>query len=205
MTVFKYLHHYLGYTVLAWSLVVSGCSLSGEPVPEDHYYRLPAVQVPQRQSHMVDEIVLQPVQVSGLYHERAMLYVEQGSPLEIHRYHYHYWAESPAFLLTRYIGNWLKGSGVAQTVRVGRAGDHPTVEIIPTLTRFERIITDDGPENRIEVAFQVQGAAITNGSETYRVQLPAVSTSMQDSAAAFGQALDRLMAQFVEDLVQKIR
>ncbi|MCW8955582.1 MAG: hypothetical protein OQL09_01765, partial [Gammaproteobacteria bacterium] len=102
---------YLLILLLVMSL--AGCGITGKPVPQDHFYRLPEVKIDAEGSSVIDSLQLVSVTANGLYNERNLLYVDASRPLEVNRYHYHYWLESPLTLIGKFISEAIKISHVS--------------------------------------------------------------------------------------------
>ena len=192
---------------LCLSLVIflTGCGLPSSQVPTDHYYRLPQAQVAKKAEARFERILIRPVQVQGLYHERTILYVEQQSPLEIKRYNYHYWVETPARLVQKHIKRYLKKSAIATTVTTTTSHQQASVEITPIIVGFERVVDGDQFNNLVSLQFEVRYADTEKElwSKTYKALVESTSSSMHTTAAGFGQALDQIMAQLLSELAGK--
>jgi ABC-type uncharacterized transport system auxiliary subunit len=184
--------------------VLSGCGLGGANVPQTHFYRLPTVTLPA-QPQQFSHLVIRPVQASGVYHERAMLYVEQSQPLQLQRYHYHLWAEKPAELISRVLYQGLHSSGIASDISQGLLQPEQAVYIDTRIEQFERLIQADGVKVLVALQFTVRGADNRDHDQlkTYRAEVSPRSQRMHDSAAAYGVALQQIMQQLVADLLIK--
>lgn len=191
--------------MLTLMLMLSGCSFPTSQVPADHFYRLPPVPAVTPVKQTFAQILVRPVQVEGLFHERAMLYVEQDAPLEIHRYRYHYWVEPPAVMVGRYITQWLQKSAVAGEVSGSPVYQRAELEISALITGFERLVTATGYENQLAVVFTVSYADSNRPawSKQYQVSVPSASAAMHDTAAGFGQGLEQILEMLLADLLQK--
>jgi ABC-type uncharacterized transport system auxiliary subunit len=188
--------------VLLMASIVSACSLPGaQPIPEDHFYRLPAASVSRPVAQRFERLLIRPVQVAGLYHERAVLYVEQAQPLEIHRYRYHFWVQPPARLVAGYMHDWLTLSAVAGMV-TDQSDARPALEISPVISGFERLLADDGVQVRVTMSFKLAYPGGRQRTLKYQEKRTAAGNGMYDSAVAFGVALDALMQRLLADLVE---
>lgn len=179
-------------------LSIQACSFSGSPPPEEHFYRLPdavADKIPQH----YDRIYFRNVMAEGIYNERAILYVQDDSPLEVRRYHYHYWLNTPAKLIHEQLKNYLLTSGISRQLVDRHMGDHQ-LELDVRLKNFERLT---GSANRVLVSLEVimrwPGQNKPAMTKTYRQELP-VGSSMHDTASGFGQVLSSLFARILADL-----
>lgn len=201
---------YRPFGILLLPGLLSGCGLGGANVPETHFYRLPTITLPA-QAKQFSQLVIRPVQASGLYHERAMLYAEQSQPLQLRRYHYHLWAEKPAELVGRALYQGLHSSGIAAQVSQGLLQPEQAVVIDTRIEQFERLILEDGKAGRVQVALQFTLRGQDNGAandkqdlvKTYSAEVSLPGLRMHDSAAAFGEALQQVLQQLVADLLIK--
>lgn len=187
------------------TMVLSSCSFSGAKIPSDHYYRLPEVDTKKQTTKIFETILVNAVKVEGLYHERSILYVEQKAPLEVKRYHYHYWVETPAKLIRKYVQNHLLQSGLVDNVLVSASRHVKYLETDITIHRFERNLNQGGVQ--ILVSLQMSANNTQDQAELlnklYSAKVNAHSDSMHATAEAFGQALNQIMLEFTADLIQK--
>lgn len=199
-------------SVLSLLGLLSACGLGGANVPETHFYRLPTINVPA-QPQQFKHLVIHPLQASGLYHERAMLYTEQARPLQLQRYHYHLWAEKPAELIGKALYQGLRSSGIAAELSRGQLQPEQAVVIDSRIEQFERLILADsgadGVKVQVALQFSVRGAAQGDSGrddqwvKTYSAEVAVPSQRMHDTAEAYGEALQQIMQQLVADLVVK--
>ncbi len=183
------------------SQLLIACSLGGGEVPADHYYRLPEIPVVENQSKLFSSILVNPVQVDGLYHERAILYIEKSTPLEVKRYHYHYWVEPPAKLIQKYLVLYLDRNAIAQQIITNELPDRADIEITPQVLNFERII--DGSDVRLLVAIKIDAHFLKNKkmlSKKYQSNIKLDDNSMHATVNGFGLALAEVFSLFVSDL-----
>lgn len=191
-------------TVLVIHLLTA-CGIGGGSIPGDHFYRVPAVSLPAQSTPALDEVLVKPVKVSGLLHDRAILYVELDKPLELQRYHYNFWAESPANLVQNALYQGFTSAAVATQVIRERGSSRPELVLSSHLRHFERHI--DGSDVSAEVELDVTLSSATrpelNWSKTYRSSQAVNSLNMHDSANAFGTALESVASQLLDDILVK--
>jgi len=196
------MRHYLFVLLILTQL--ASCSLGGGSVPQDHYYRLPEIKLSAQQT-VFDRLVMKKIKASGLYHDRAILYVERDRPLELKRYHYNFWAETPAELLHTALTQGLESSSIATSVSQEVMQNTADYIIDARILHFERII--QGTDVEINVALDIRvrstGSAGVEWSKTYQAKQQLNTTGMHASAEAFGAAVQLITAQFVADLVVK--
>ena len=190
------------FILLFVSQLLTACSLGGGEIPADHYYRLPEIPAVEKQSNLFNSILIKHVQVDGLYHERTILYIEKNTPLEVKRYHYHYWVEPPAKLIQKYMASYLTHASIAEQITTDALFDRADVEITPQVLNFERII--DGGDIRILVTMQIDVRFSKNKkmlSKKYQSDIKLADNSMHATAKGFGQALEGILASVVQDLI----
>ena len=189
------------FLTMAFVMALAGCSISGKPVPQDHFYRLPQASSEILSSSTLDSLQLVSVSADGLYNERNLLYVDASRPLEIGRYHYHYWVESPSSLIGKYISEAIKASHVsAQFTGPGEKAT-ASARLSIQIVRFERVIDESGVS--VQVALLVTMNYTTNSErwqKLYQIDQPVESSDMQDTARAFGEALNSISRMLIKDL-----
>ena len=189
------------FILLFISQLLTACSLAGGEVPVDHYYRLPEIPAIEKQSISFYSILINRVKVDGLYHERSMLYIEKNTPLEVKRYHYHYWVEPPAKLIQKYMASYLIHTSIAEQITTNALIGRADVEITPQVLNFERII--DGGDVRILVTLKIDARFLNNSkmfSKKYKADIKLADNSMHATANGFGQALEGILVSIVQDL-----
>ena len=179
--------------------ILQACSFSGSPPPEEHFYRLPDLAGNKIQQRF-DTIYLRNIMAEGIYNERAILYVKDDSPLEVRRYHYHHWLNTPGKLIHEQFKGYLATTGLARQV-VSQRMVGQNLEITMHMRNFERLM---GASSRVLVELDVEVYVPQKSksvlSKTYRLESSAGS-SMHDTAAAFGQVLSSLFGQISLDLI----
>ncbi len=187
---------------LICTVFMTGCSLGGGSMPADHFYRLPEIVHQPADQPRYKHIVIKPVRTSGLLHDRAMLYVDEQRPLELQRYHYHFWAEAPAYLVQNALIQALSSNSIAGII--GREVDQrrPDLVIEVQLIRFEQLIRKTASEARVELRVSMYQPSKPENSKTrsYLVNQPAQGDDFHAIAAAFGQAMQAITQQLIDDL-----
>ena len=181
-------------------MMLQACSISPANIPSDHFYRLASAEVKAEPEKIFDRIQLKPVHVEGLYHERAMLFVEQDRPLEIQRYHYHFWAEPPAQLVHKHVTqHLLSAANTVTEIATEQAVDRV---ITPEILRFERITGGSEIQLQLTVQFTVHYPAQPQQDwiKVYSLQQPVSSSDMHDTVQAFSVALDQMATNFLVDI-----
>jgi len=186
-------------------MLTVSCSFSGGQIPADHYYRLPEAVVEKLDTPKFEHLLLNPVKVEGLYHERSILYVEQVRPLEVKRYHYPYWVETPARMVGKYAHTYLSQSGITCDLLLNASSYPADIETNITIKNFERIVNQQGAQILISLQITVKNNENSKSgfSKNYVMNVEAESKSMYASVEAFGRALNQIMASFLSDLKNK--
>ena len=182
-------------------LNLSACSLGGGAVTQDHFYRLPEVVLVNRGA-IYSNIVIKPVKATGLYHERAILFIESDKPLELQRYHYSFWSTAPAELVHNALYQGLHTSGISTQTSRDLSEIRPDYIIDSRVIHFERFI--ESHKITVEVDIEVSARNATTGAvwiKRYHASKIVPTDDMHASAEAFGEALKGITQQLVDDLL----
>ena len=179
-----------------------GCSLGGGPAPKDHFYRLAEVSL-ESQAVFYKSIVIQPVKSSGLYHERAILFIESDKPLELQRYHYSFWTTTPAELVHNALYQGLSSSSISDQVNREITENRPDFIVDTRIIHFERIINGQNLNIEIELEVTVRCGNLTGDTWTkrYKVNEALQNTSMHSTAEAFGAGMKLISKELVSDIM----
>ena len=179
--------------------LIAGCSAPA--VPDQSYFRLPAVNVeaavPPRRSL---PIVVEPYRANGVYNDQAILYATspEGS---IKAYHYQLWDEAPSTLLQRRLIAELRARGAAELVTNRLPAALPALRIGGQVEQFERVRGARGWFVRVRLELHVerdvQSAPLL--LKTYAAEVAAESDTIQSSVRAFARAIDQCHAAFWSD------
>ncbi len=180
------------------------CSLGSGSAPQDHFYRLPEV-ILGPQPVLYKNIVIKLVKSTGLYHERAILFIERDKPLELQRYHYSFWATTPAELVHRALYQGMQSSGLAAQVSRDVSENRPDLIIDTRIIHFERIIDAQsvGIDVALEVSVRTGHASDYFWTKRYHFNEKVSTKGMHATAELFGTALERISSELVEDLQNK--
>ena len=184
---------------------LSACGITGKPIPQDHFYRLPQANIDAAKSSSLESLQLVAVTADGLYNERNLLYVDASRPLEISRYHYHYWLESPLTLIAKFMSEALQSSRVA--AQFSGPGDKPGAQarMLIQIVHFERIIEANSISVKVSLKVSVdnQGNKSDSWQKLYNHDQVVASNDMHDTARAFGEALNTIAQMLINDLSGK--
>jgi len=185
--------------------LLTACGLGGEPAPADHFYRIPEIVISPQDKSLIDTLVVKPVKASGLYHERAMLYIEKSRPLEIQRNHYHFWYKPPADLVLDALYQGLSSSKVAQQVSRVQMNQRPSYIVDSQIMKFERVLEGNevSVQVRLEVTFIRPDNPSAQSTKYYQSNQLLQTNDKHTSAEAYGAALQDIVKQIVNDILLK--
>jgi ABC-type uncharacterized transport system auxiliary subunit len=184
--------------------LLGGCQ-SAPPAPADRYYRLADVPA---QSVVVEQWTSGPIEIrelraDGPYLERAILFTHEGQTTHLESYNYDHWIYPPAYLIQQHMVRRFRESRLAPTVSEADRGPKPAYVISGRIVRFEQTL---GPgtaladvELELEITSSGQDAPLLR--KTYRATEPATDQSMDAFVQSMGRALERIYAQFQNDLM----
>jgi ABC-type uncharacterized transport system auxiliary subunit len=181
-------------------ILLAGCAAPA-PIPEDHFYRLPAIDnAPETVALTANPIFVDVLRAEGLYRERPILSQAGDRGLELRQARYHYWHEPPAMLLRDYLIEYLRAAGAGTLVTADRS--------IPSAARVSgriKALERRGEGDAISVVVVLELRLDTEGEPTpilireYRRERPVAGTQMRASVQAFGDALNDVYREFLRD------
>jgi uncharacterized lipoprotein YmbA len=218
MASFRFRNLFFSFVMMA--VLLSGC-MSPVKVPEDRFYRLPPISEIARTGTHIDGVVgVGRIMVGDLYRERSMLYIDEARPLELRRYHYRYWTETPGELVQQYLMNYLQSVNAADSVvrytgtfagmnvtGMKRAPATVAGVIDGRLVRFERRINHTQVKIQVSLALQYRDSRKPDHpvfERQYSREVVAANNSMQASVVSFGDALQQIFADFLRDITRDI-
>ncbi|MBI3188068.1 MAG: hypothetical protein HYZ31_09440 [Gammaproteobacteria bacterium] len=165
------------------ALMLTACGFSAGNIPADHFYRLPAAKpvvtaVP---------VTIQSVRADGIYNERALLFVESARPLELKRYDYHFWSQTPAKLTQSYLSTCLVYAGAEHMTDITLQ----TRQWTPVIESFERVL--ESGKAQVLVKLRIN-------QRLYEANVMATSMEMHDTIEAYGQAMQTICEAMARDL-----
>lgn len=180
--------------------VIALAACSAPEVPDESYFRLPAVAIGAgavRGEPGSLPIVVDPLRAHGVYNDQSILYAldDEGS---IKAYHYQLWDEAPGVLLQRRLIESLRARRAAEMITDRLPATLAALRIGGTIERFERVKTAAGWIARVRLEIRVEednlSAPLLLGQ--YGADVPAENATIQASVRAFGQAVDQSYAAF---------
>jgi ABC-type uncharacterized transport system auxiliary subunit len=186
-------------TLLMAGLLVSACSVQ-PPVPEDHFYRLPAASLKAVLAPLANELAVKRFVTDGLHSERAMLYSEPDQPLSLKQYHYHYWNDAPPSMIQEHIIYSFRHAGVSKQVVNYDPARRSEYTLKGKIRRFEQI--NRGSSSSIVIDIELR---LDNKSgdpvliKDYSKELSTSSSAPHALVTAFAEALSAIYAEFIAD------
>jgi len=192
--------------MLIGTALISGCA-GRTNVPDDHFYQLPEI-LPTNSfnDYPVNGTVgVAPLHSDGLHGERAILYIDSKLPLELHRYHYHHWTESPPRLIRESLLKYLRESRLAPSVIRYEPGGQVDGVISGKLIHFERITGPDGIKVEVALELEYNNQKLHQSwHEEYNITLPVKNSSLHNTIEVFGAALQKIFDVFTSDLASNL-
>lgn len=184
---------------------LAACASQG-PVPEDRYYQLSPVA--QEKGRLTSAATLLPgrlgvgrLKTDGLRDERTLLYVQQGQPLQIRRYHYHHWVDAPTRMIQQHMLAYLRAAGAATEVVQYQPGIRVDYEVRGRLVRFERLLSDGHGKVLVELELELRhGARSGTAPLLYRAEIEPEDDTLYAAAVAYSAALQEIYAHFLADM-----
>lgn len=178
-----------------------------QPVPSDHFYRLPDPQSSSvLDTPLVNGMVLvKQFQTDGLHIERAILYTNDEQSIELKQYRYHFWQDSPSRLVRDHLVAYLRDANMAPIV-VTDNGSAAEVVVSGKIKQFEQRIWNNDAEAVVALEFRVDRATEVQPIllKDYRTQVAVDGDSMRATVTAFDKALLELFEAFLADAEREL-
>lgn len=183
-------------------LLLVGCFNSAPPVPRDHYYRI-SVPTPARSDvPMLQGVVaVAPLEADGLLRERPLLYSASGQSYEMQQHDYHYWIDPPPRMLQYQLIDYLRSSGLANTVIAPDLRVNTDYNLSGRIKRLERLLGGGPPR----VVAELELALVEISSQrlilvrSYDAEVRATDNSVTASITALNTALSHIFQRFLID------
>lgn len=185
-------------------LMLTACS-SPAPAPQDHFYRLPSPEAATDIMLTEGVLLVEPLRASGLVRERSLVYVKSEDSVELERYNYHLWDESPSYMLQHHLADYLRRSDSAGTVTTAHALQADTV-ISGDLNQFMQIHAKNGDKVVVglELRLEQAGHDAPVFQQLYTEYEAVKGSGMTAVVKAFNRALNRIYHDFLGTAAQKI-
>jgi ABC-type uncharacterized transport system auxiliary subunit len=202
---------------------LTGCVGSAPPVPRDHYYRVmvaPPTRAAASQTASIAgasvlgqpdsgaDIVafpgvlsVAPLEAEGLLRERPLLYSATGNAHEMQQHDYHYWMDPPTRMLQLQLVDYLRASGLVQSVVTPDLRIKTDYEVSGRIKRLERLL--GGGPARVIVELELSLVARANNDliaiGTYTAEAIAGDDGVESSVLAITLALGQVFERFLAD------
>jgi ABC-type uncharacterized transport system auxiliary subunit len=185
--------------------MAAGCA-GPSPVPSDHFYRLPELNAASLDRPvLLGTLSIAPFSAGGLYNERSIIYVDENQPLELKRYRYHLWNNTPVYLLQQHLADYLKKIGIAEQVVIFQPGVESEYKLSGNVSHFERVVGNGVDQVKVSLTFLFISPGNSTQAHEYQVSFPVQGGGIHDSVEAFGAALQQIYDALVQDVGQSIR
>jgi cholesterol transport system auxiliary component len=185
---------------------LSACFGSAPPVPRDHFYRIVAPTPAQVEEHIAYKGIMAVNRLSaeGLLRERPLLFSATGRSHEVQQHDYHYWSDPPTSMVQEALVDYLRQSGLAETVIGQDLRIQADYEVVGRIKRLERLLGGGPPRVVAEIDLSLLDRATEELllSRTYMVELPSADASVDASVVAFNQAMAEILTRFLADARQ---
>lgn len=185
-----------------FSVILTACG-SQPPVPVSKYYHFPspAMNMKQATRPLYKNIFVQRPVASGIYNDRAMLNVSISKPLELSRYHYHFWEKSPSLIVRDSIVNYLKKMRVAERI-TSKNGTQADMVVDTRILRFEQIKAGSESYALVRIEFNINNSNGDIFTKEYEGKVKSSGSDMHSVVLAFGKAMDLIMKQFSIEIIK---
>ena len=189
---------------LACVIALGGC-FGGSPasVPSDHYYRLPQNKpVSVLPAPIIKgTLAIRKFQAHGLYHGRPLLYINSETPLEVHRYHYHHWTESPPQLIQENLLHYFRNKQLADEVTRFQPGRSTDYSVAGRIVQFERVVQNQRISVHVRLELELQS---TQQQPVFHREYSAIidvpDKQLHTTVSRYGTALQQIYEAFTQDI-----
>ena len=194
---FRYLG--TGLTVLFWALV-AGCQ-SG-PAPRETFYRLaPDFEQLVHNEQACGTLLVGRLGTRGFAGGRAIVFRDEAEPLQVQRYNYHLWSESPALMIQDALARSLRATASARYVITPAERANADWIVSGILLRMEHFPDALPAKVVIEAELGIVGTETRQALflQRYIETESATSNRIDDAVHSFNQALQRMLLRFQAD------
>jgi len=187
-------------SILLISVLTGACS-SQPPVPVNKYYHLQEANNSgvTAQSKISGSVLVMRPRARGIYNDRAMLFADKATSLEINRYHYHLWALPPAEMVQEHARLFLSKAAIADKVQSDSRKSDSTAQIEIDIRRFEHVRSSNGGAAKVSLRIRVERNNKIHVND-YEEVIDVSEANMHSVVVAFSKALDRVFTSFVKQL-----
>lgn len=189
---------------VAAGVAISACSQPA--VPPDRFYRIevadPAAE--DRRAAFAATLEVERPDAAGLADGRPIVYIDSARPNEMLEYNYHFWAEPPSIMLRDQLVEYLRRTGIAETVVTEDLRVDADYSVTGKLKRLERFV-GESPKVVIEIELGLRDnrdARLLHLS-TYRGEAVPVGDSVSAAIDAFNAAFTDVCSLFARQLAER--
>lgn len=191
-------------TLAAMLVLASLAGCESAPVPDVSHYRMPTQELvhPEGEPVFASPFVVDVFSADGVHSEQSVLYqLTPNGPIKA--YHYQNWNDPPVRLLQRRLIRRLRNENISALVTDRLPVSVESMRVSGLIERFERVKREDESwvaAVRLEMRVDRGDQALPLLLESYEVEEPAESDTMQATVRAFARAVDEVNTRFVADL-----
>ncbi len=191
-----------------WVCLALGACSKQEPVPPDHFYRLPdpRPQVRYDQPPFAGLVLVRGFRADALHSERAIVFADDAKALTLQRYHYHFWLDGPPRLLQEYMVSFLRTANFAELVN-SDPGLVPDFEVTGKIRRLERQVGEHASSALVDMELSISKPRARRPIliKDYTARVDVANDAVSSSVEAMEQGIRRIFSQFVQDAVARVK
>lgn len=184
---------------------IASC-VSGTSIPQEHYYRLPAVLSEKPDAgnrRQMDCLLVRDVTVKGLLNDRSLLYVESKQPFEVKKYYYHQWEETPAVMVRDHLIDYLQSTAISKRVARFNYAEKNCHVLESSLEKMEIHYVNNNAELQVSMQADLRDpASQIMFSKHYQASHVADGKDIHTLVSAYREAFAAVYQQLAEDLVR---
>ncbi len=193
--------------ILAWIsfliVLLGGCA-STSGIPDTTYFRLPsrAAVVALPTPLFAQPISVDTLIADGLYSDQALIYSLDPEAARLRAYHYQLWVDPPVRMLQRRLIGALRDFNASTVVADRLPSQAVRLRVSGRIERFERVLRATGWVSVVQLQLRVESSdnELPLLLREYSAEVPGSGPSVKDSVTAMGDALDKVLADFLRDL-----
>ena len=141
------------------------------------------------------------LEAEGLLRERPLLYSATGSATELQQHDYHYWMDPPTRMLQLELVDYLRASGLVQSVVTPDLRIRADYEVSGRIKRLERLL--GGGPARVVVELELSLVARANNKlivvGSYTAEAIAADEGVESSVLALNLILGQVFGRFLAE------
>ena len=143
------------------------------------------------------------LEAEGLLRERPLLYSATGSAYEMQQHDYHYWMDPPTRMLQLELVDYLRASGLVQSVVTPEMRIKADFEVNGRIKRLERLL--GGGPTRVVVELELSLVSRANNElivvGSYFAEANADDDGIESSVLALNRVLGQIFERFLADAI----